>query len=114
MIPTLLSVAPPVADPTGFGLILNRLRAAHNLPPVRYDTGLARWAKVNNTVCLVRGLGHWVFIGGSQIAAWGQTSVQQVFGDWIGSPGHLAAMLSNSTAYGIARGPSVYWTCNFR
>jgi uncharacterized protein YkwD len=103
------------ADPYGFASILNRLRARAGLPPVAYDPTLSSWARRNNLVQSIRGLGHHVTPMGVQNCGWNYSDAQSVAQGWMDSPGHRQNMLDPSiTRFGIAFGPGPYWTMNAR
>jgi uncharacterized protein YkwD len=108
--------APEVAvatDPYGFAAILNQLRANAGLPALAYDGDLSNWAAHNNVAQSRRGLGHHVNPNCLQNCAWNAADATTLADMWIGSPSHLANMLSPSISrFGIAYGPGPYWTLN--
>lgn len=104
-------------DPYGFINVLNRIRASAGLRPVSYDANLSSWARQNNAVQSVRGLGHHVSAAGAtaQNCAWNYSNADEAAAGWMNSPGHRENMLSPSiTHVGIAFGPGPYWTLNAR
>jgi len=103
------------ADPYGFAVILNQLRASAGLHPLLYDPDLSAWASHNNAAQCRRGLGHHVNPSCFQNCAWNYADVVSVVQGWMNSPGHRANLLTPSaTHFGIAYGPGPYWTLNAR
>ncbi len=102
-------------DPYGFARVLNRIRAAAGLRPLAYDPSLSSWARRNNVMQSIRGIGHYVNPGAAQNSAYNYGDAESVAAGWMNSPGHRENMLSpTATSFGVAFGPGPYWTMNTR
>lgn len=102
-------------DPYGFARVLNRIRAAAGLRPLAYDPSLSSWARRNNVLQSVRGIGHYINPGAAQNSAYNYGDAEAVAAGWMNSPGHRENMLSpTATSFGVAFGPGPYWTMNTR
>jgi uncharacterized protein YkwD len=105
------AAAQPAGDPYGFTSWLNSVRAQYGLPAVGFDPNLANWAAVNNNQQLARGMGHFV-MGPARRQNCAMGSYSSIFGMWMASPAHRAALLDPSIRWIGLAGAGAYWTFN--
>lgn len=81
---------------SGGGIVaqINQLRASRGLGPVSWDGGLASEATRNSQI----GFGHAYMGSARRQNSAISSSPSQAFGQWMGSPAHLAAMLDPSVS----------------
>ena len=91
---------------------INAERSRYGLHSLAYDSSLASWAAENNRHQRSRGLGHFVFIGGRQNAAWNCLTVPSVVSAWMHSPGHRAAILAVDVTVCGGSFDGIYYTWN--
>lgn len=97
----------------------NRERAAHGLPPLRYDPGLSSQSlRHSQQQANARSMHHSKGGFAAENVAAGQRSEQEVVRDWMNSPGHRKNILDpnlSTVGFGQVTGPDgrIYWTAQF-
>lgn len=82
---------------------MNRVRLTEGKPPLVWDDNLATVAQRHAMIVANDRRGRlWHPGGGNEIAALGQTTIQEACESWMNSRGHRAIMLGNYTRVGIA------------
>jgi uncharacterized protein YkwD len=103
---------PPLAEHP----LLRAIAAAHSADMARRDRldhtggdGSSPWERMDRVGYRYR--------TASENVAWGQTSPEQVVGDWMTSPGHRANVLGPYVHFGggvgLTPGKRPYWTADF-
>jgi len=93
----------------------NAERARAGMPPLTLDTELTQEAHAAAAEQSRRGrLGHWLPIrGGSENAAWGQSSEREAHSSWMASSGHRRNILGPWSSVGFAR-VGMFWAARYR
>lgn len=107
--PVLIRAVAPVDPSGGFLAWLNATRAAHRLPAVAWDPGLASDAATNCAMQARRGLGHF-FLGRARRQNCGMGPFTAMPGLWMGDAPHRAALLDPSIRLVGLAGVGGFWT----
>lgn len=108
-----------MTDPVNADLAeMNRVRSELNLPALTWSSDLAAVAKNHADVVARDRRGRlWHPGGGTEVAALGQTSIQEACQSWMRSRGHRAILTGAYTRVGVAQATNrqgrIVWIAQF-